>query len=397
MFKVGNEGSLNDFIVLDIWTYKIKVLICSIEEWNLKLLWHADVTQSKSDIIDWEIVNLSGVSNTIKKAIVKAWEKLESIPDDIIVWFNSSYLMYDFIGMNYLRDDKNSPIKMQEIDEMIKKVEHKSIDKIKAKSESRVWVIDCEMKLVTTSITSIMIDNQKFTNPIWFTGKNVRFNLINVFSPLSKYTAFSALARNLWKNLISIIPTPISIPKLVENSPFVNEPNLFIDFGYSKTTVILQNNSEIIGFNIVNFWFSLLEEQLKNELNLSYFEIKDILLDIDSNYEKYSKVFDSFFDILFETVFISIFDINSNAQFRNIFLSGSSTTNLIKWKLDEFFKKKDFTKIKIYDPYVEDWAFKKIWKTYSTTISLAKAGAEILSSNSDPITKILRHIIYRYE
>jgi len=91
---------------------------------------------------------------------------LENIPDDIVVCFNSQYLIYNFIGMNYLREDKNSQIKMSEIDDMIKKVEYKSIEKIKSKAESRVGIIDCEMKLITTSITSISIDGQRFSNPI---------------------------------------------------------------------------------------------------------------------------------------------------------------------------------------------------------------------------------------
>jgi len=45
------------------------------------------------------------------------------------------------------------------------------------------------------------------------------------------------------------------------------------------------------------------------------------MLNLDINYEKYKKTFDDFFDVLFESVFIAIFDISSSASFRNIFLS----------------------------------------------------------------------------
>ncbi|MDD2515929.1 MAG: hypothetical protein PHF46_01675 [Candidatus Gracilibacteria bacterium] len=398
MFKVSENAMSSDFIVLDIGTYKIKVLICNINEGNLTLLGSAEVPQAKSDIADGEIVNLSGVSNTIKKAILKAGENLSEIPDDIVVCFNSQYLIYNFIGMNYLREDKNSPIKMSEIDDMIKKVEYKSIEKIKTKAESRVGIIDCEMKLITTSITSISIDGQRFSNPVGFTGKNIRFNLINVFAPVSKYNIFSSLIRNLNKNLISIIPIPISLPKLVESSPFVNDQNLFIDFGYSKTTVILQDKSEILGFNVINFGWSLLEEQFKNDLNLSYFEIREIMLSPDINYEKHKKIFDDFFNVLFDAIFIAIFDIAQNAVFRNIFLSGSSVTDLVKTKLKDFFNNKDFNKIKIYDPVIEENTFKDLDKfSFASTVSAAKAGIEIFDSKKDPIAKILRYIIYRYE
>gem|GEM_PF-3490599 len=56
----------------------------------------------------------------------------------------------------------------------------------------------------------------------------------------------SNIIRDLDLHLISIVPLPISLPKLIEESPYNYDSNIFIDIGYSKITIILQNNSEII-------------------------------------------------------------------------------------------------------------------------------------------------------
>lgn len=84
-FKISNIVDYNQFIALDIGTSKIKVLICSIEGGELRILGSAIMRQSKKNIIDGEIADLYGVSETIKKAITKAGENLDEIPSDIVI------------------------------------------------------------------------------------------------------------------------------------------------------------------------------------------------------------------------------------------------------------------------------------------------------------------------
>lgn len=84
-FKISNIVDYHQFIALDIGTSKIKVLICSIEGGGIKILGSATLRQSKKNIIDGEIADLYGVSETIKKAINKAGENLDEIPSDIVI------------------------------------------------------------------------------------------------------------------------------------------------------------------------------------------------------------------------------------------------------------------------------------------------------------------------
>lgn len=138
-------------------------------------------------------------------------------------------MVYDFTSINYVRKHKESTIQMQEIDEMIEDIELRSMDKVRHKTANRLGIIDAEMKLITTSLTGIYVDGQRVSNPVGFTGKNVKMNIINVFAPLSKYILIKNIIRDLNLNLISVVPLPICLPKLNDNAPHYLESNLYID------------------------------------------------------------------------------------------------------------------------------------------------------------------------
>lgn len=50
---------------------------------------------------------------------------------------NSSALLYDSIGTNYVRSNPDDPITMEEIDRMIASTEGKSLDRVRSKAEDR--------------------------------------------------------------------------------------------------------------------------------------------------------------------------------------------------------------------------------------------------------------------
>ncbi len=211
--------------------------------------------QSKKNIIDGEIADLYGVSETIKKATSKAGESLDEIPSDIVISLESVLTFSDIIHMNYIRENPESAITMDEIDHIVKKVEHTSLDRVKGKIRERTGIIESEMKLVTTSVISIMVDGKKLGNPIGFTGKNIKLGVINVFVPLSYVNMIQNIGRGLSKNIISLIPSIITLPKLTEDKNENFDFNCCIDFGASKTTIVVSNRGEILGGNTINFGF----------------------------------------------------------------------------------------------------------------------------------------------
>ncbi|HBB27605.1 TPA: hypothetical protein DCZ36_03880 [Candidatus Gracilibacteria bacterium] len=399
-FKISNIVDYNQFIALDIGTSKIKVLICSIEGGGIKVLGSAIMRQSKKNIIDGEIADLYGVSETIKKAISKAGENLDEIPSDIVISLGSVLTFSDIIHMNYIRENPESPITMDEIDHIVKKVEHTSLDRVKGKIRERTGIIESEMKLVTTSIISIIVDGKKLGNPIGFTGKNIKLGVINVFVPLSYVNMIQNIGRGLSKNVISLIPSIVTLPKLLEEKDENFDFNCYIDFGASKTTIVVLNRGEILGGNTLNFGFGLLEETFKQkEPQLGYLDIEHHITHIEQAYEEHKEVFDLFFGVLFDAIFVAMTDITKQLFLKNIFLSGGGASEFLQKKLEEHLQKKNIG---------NDIHMEQILETienisphdigsFIQVFSLAKATEEMLLLKKDPIARILRYIIYRYE
>ncbi|EKE29055.1 MAG: cell division protein (septum formation) [uncultured bacterium (gcode 4)] len=398
-FRISNILDYDTFLAIDIWAFKIKVLVCKIDWQELKIIWSSTLRQSKKDMYNGEITDISSISKSIQKAVTKACQSLDSIPTDALVLLNSSELIYDFTSINYVRKWNNSPIGMKEIDEMIEDVEIRSLDKIKTKTESRLWIIEAEMKLVTTSITWIYVDGQRITNPIGFTGKNIKFNIINVFSPVSRFMILKNIIHDLWLNLISVVPLPISLPKLIEDSPYNYDNNIYLDIWYSKTTVILQSNSEILWFNILNFWYSLLEDELRSHLDKSYLDIENILWSLDEKYEEYKEIVDWALNFIFDSMVIAIQDIEKTFFAKNVFVSWAWVSEVLKKGIAEHFEKNHIGKhITVVDEFLTDENLKEynnnamLW-----AVSLAKAGKELMAIKKDPLVRILRYVLYKYE
>ncbi|MDD5197716.1 MAG: hypothetical protein PHN60_02550 [Candidatus Gracilibacteria bacterium] len=399
-FKISNIVDYHQFIALDIGTSKIKVLICSIEGGGIKILGSATLRQSKKNIIDGEIADLYGVSETIKKAINKAGENLDEIPSDIVISLGSVLTFSDIIHMNYIRENPENPITMDEIDHIVKKVEHTSLDRVKGKIRERTGIIESEMKLVTTSIISIVVDGKKLGNPIGFTGKNIKLGVINVFVPLSYVNMIQNIGRGLSKNVISLIPSIVTLPKFLEEKEENFDFNCCIDFGASKTTIVVLNRGEILGGNTLNFGFGLLEETFKQkEPKLGYLDIEHNITHIEQTYEKHKEVFDVFFEVLFDAIFVAMTDITKQLFLKNIFLSGGGASEFLQKKLSEYLGTKNIGN----DIHIEQLldTIENISPhdtgSFIQVFSLAKATEEMLLLKKDPIARILRYIIYRYE
>lgn len=167
--------------------------------------------------------------------------------------------------MNYIRENPENPITMDEIDHIVKKVEHTSLDRVKGKIRERTGIIESEMKLVTTSVISIVVDGKRLGNPIGFIGKNIKLGVINVFIPHSYVTMIQNIGRGLSRNIISLIPSIVTLPKLIEQKDENFDFNCCIDLGASKTTVIVLNHGEILGANTLSFGFGLLEDAFRQK------------------------------------------------------------------------------------------------------------------------------------
>lgn len=103
-------------------------------------------------------------------------------------------------------------------------------------------------------------------NPIGFSGKNVRFTVLNVFAPTSDCNVLRSVITALGRKTISIIPPPLALPKIIEHTEFLLDTNVYLDIGYSHTTIAIEIKGELTMFHTLPFGTELLEIEIGKKL-----------------------------------------------------------------------------------------------------------------------------------
>lgn len=391
-FKLKPLSEYDRFVAIDIGAYRVKVLVCAVEGGELKIYGRASTRQSKKNVIAGEIADLAAVSDLVRRTILKAAEGLDSLPEEVVLSINSSALLYDSIGTNYVRSDAEDPITMEEIDRMIASTEGKSLDRVRSKAEERFDLGPNELRLVTTSLTSISLDGKKVSNPVGFAAKNVKLTLVNFFVPQSTFQALSLIVRDLSMKLVSVVPVPVALPKMVEDRTEAFDANAFIDVGYSRVTVTLSDRSELLGATVLDFGYSLLEECLRKEgSGLSGFDVEDRLSHPEKYAEEY-KAYAKFHDLVADGVRIALSEIAKSVRVRNFFFSGGGNTELLRKAFSEKYDPTDSCRVTGLPGLTEDSD-----PSYVLCEAVAVCAKEFVSLRKDPIARILRYVIYRYE
>ena len=228
-FQIKTLSENDRFFAIDIGSTRIKVLLCALESGKLTILENASIRQSRKHMQGGDISDLQGVSEALQKVLYKIEKNQNGEIKDCIFSIQSPSLVADSFSMNYVRDKESSPLGMEEIDSMVAKIEQKSLEKAKPKILGQVAEDESQMKLITTSLTSITIDGKKVSNPIGFTGKNVNLTVCNVFLPVTTFHLYSSIARNIDRRVLSFVPTPIALPKAQNESLEIFDPNGFVN------------------------------------------------------------------------------------------------------------------------------------------------------------------------
>lgn len=162
----------------------------------------------------------------------------------------------------YIRHDKDDPLSMDEIDTMIEKIEAASLMRAKEKARSQYGLIHDDIRLISSTLTSIAIDGKKVTNPIGFSGEQVRITVLNVFTLASEYNILRSIVSSLHKNIIALVPIPLLFSKIREENGNPTDDAIYIDIGFSHTTFVLERHGEIIAFDTFSSGAEMLFDML---------------------------------------------------------------------------------------------------------------------------------------
>ena len=74
-----------------------------------------------------------------------------------------------------------------------------------------------DLKLISSSLTSIYIDGKRISNPIGFTGKDIRFTILNIYAPMVDFENLHMVINSLDRKTISLVPKTVLYPKILES------------------------------------------------------------------------------------------------------------------------------------------------------------------------------------
>ena len=307
----------------------------SAESAELKELGYASVRQDRKNFSGGLISDMQGVARTIEHSIIQASQDIDHIPEDIIISFPSSDFLFDSITTQYTRADPSSTLTMQELDTMIKRIESQSYARAKQKAKVRSGVSSDDLRLISSTITSVSIDGRKITNPVGFSGGKVTLTVLNVFAPASEFNVIRSIIASLGRKVISLIPTPLIFPKIVEKTDYINERACYIDIGYSHTTVLVTQDNEIKTFETFPVGSRMCMEMIRDvHKNSSLLGIENVLCsESEVRDKKYQPIIEEFFEYLMDMVWGFLEQEKVQIRFTHLFVHGNIFENPAIFKM----------------------------------------------------------------
>lgn len=400
-FRISNIHAYNRFIAIDLGSYRIRSALYHISDGKIELEWYASVRQSRKNILNGSIVDMQWVAQTIEKSIHEACKWAQSIPEEIIIGFSPVVCIGDSISSQYIRHDPTEPLSMDELDVMIEKIEKTSLLRVKNRAKSEFAIIHDDIRLISSTITSIMIDGNAVVHPLWQKGQHIRITVLNVYTLASEYNILRSIVSSLGKNTISIVPIPVILPKIVERSWKNYENALYIDIGYTHMTVVSVENHEIQYFETFSVGSKMLMEILSGYLpNMSFTEIESLMMRERAKSEDAvirSEAAGEYVSYVIDTFLSVIQREKDNIREKALIVSGWIFQ--AKWLLDLFYNQLEHFVGEIQEKHqlaslIED---DSIPPDYVIPIWLSELGQELLHIKKDPIIRILRYTLYHYE
>lgn len=395
-FHLANIHDYNQFVAVDIWSHRVRTGIYGIDQWDIVFFSSSSIRQSRKNISWDSVMDMRWVTETIERSYIQAAQKYDNIPDDIILSFSSSGFIVDSVTVQYVRSKEDSVITMQEVDQMIKKIEAESFIRAREKCKQQFGIAHDDIRLVSSTVVNIIIDEKTVTNPIGFPGKNIRLSIVNIFAPASEFNIIRSIISSLGKQPISLIPTPLIFPKLIETSQYSEDSACILDIGHSHTTVLLTENNKIISFETFPIGTEMLVDLVtESHPDFSLIQIENLLC--EGNHDiSIEKEVNQFLEYLLDVISWFLQTQKVKSRQKHIFCYGGFFENI------NFFHTFSGLFEEVYGKTIQKHRLIDVIEAPENndrmlTYWLALIAQELLLVKKDPIVRILRYVLYNYE
>ena len=141
---------------------------------------------------------------------------------------------------------------------------------------------DSQIKLLTSYINSIKVDDQYVLNPVGMNGQNLQFDYISAFVNPEIYDLFLEVFNSLDISLSSVMINTFAYTNLKDNNKL-----LFIDLGAKVTNLCLIEDNKFEYIKTLDFGVNVISNQISESLKVTPQEAESLLIEYcRNNFEK---------------------------------------------------------------------------------------------------------------
>lgn len=392
-FTTAKISTSEIITIINVWSYKVRSVICSFSFNGIKILWYWEKRQSRLDIINNEINNLSWLCETIGQSILKAEEKADFKSTNIIINPFLSNSFFSLKKIHYKKQDSTIKIDKKELQKIINSVESQSLSSATSNITSKFAIEKNDLKTILTDISSIKIDWNSTHTLLWEKAEDIKITISNMLIPRLNYQIIQDIAHYLNKKIIKIIPEEYAITTIWSDKKDI----AYLNIGNSSSFISIMSNGTLQTSIKIEIWIQDLIKSIKKCSDKSRAEIIK-KIDRDDLFKDEKAIFLSFFTDAI-TLWLSEILWNNICPHNFIITGWWANNNFIKehiininfWKYwVKMIKNVEFIDISIKQIKKIIWVEDILKVSNINLISQIIATGKMLSRKKDPIEQALK-------
>lgn len=280
--------------IVNVGSYKVKTVICSFSFGGVKILGYWEKRQSRLDIINNEINNVSWVCETIEQSMLKAESVAWVSPKKIIINPFLADTFYYSKKIHFKQRDNEKIINKKDLQTIISSVEKQSLHSIYRDINSKFWIEKQDLQIILTHISQIHIDWKKTNSLIGKSAEDIQIEISNMLMSQINHKLIQDITTFLGKKTLKIIPEEYALTTVWADKKEV----IYLNIGNSSTFISVTSDNTLKSSIKLNVW---IEDLLKSIIHNTSKNRSEIIkkLDRDDLFKNEKSVFLSLFtDIL---------------------------------------------------------------------------------------------------
>lgn len=249
IFTTFSRRSKEHYLALDIGTEVVKALVFYIDKDDGAgvIVGAAREAQARGNMQSGAISDISGVIATCRRAIDNA-ARAAHVKDvsKTVMGVAGELVKGTTTTVHYERAHPQMRLEVQELREIIQRVQWKTFERIKEQVE---WDTGraTDIRLINAAIVDVRIDGYRVANPLNFQGKSLSVSVFNAYAPLMHIGAIDSIADALHLDLINIAAEPYAVSASVGYEDILDFSGIFIDIGGGTTDIAVVRNGGLEG------------------------------------------------------------------------------------------------------------------------------------------------------